>query len=77
MNHRYVVCTTAKPVQSAARLCLIVCIALVLQQSWHVCGVPAGKLAVSAAALNGSILPRTERDRSTADDSPVIKAQVG
>lgn len=30
---------------------------------------------MTAAALNGSLLPR-EKERSTADESPVVKSQV-
>lgn len=40
------------------------------------CMGPAGKLAVTAAALNGSLLPRGDKERSTTDDTPISKSQV-
>ena len=43
----------------------------------HISVCPVGKLALTAAALTGSLLPRGEKDRSTTDESPVVKAQVG
>ena len=36
----------------------------------------AGKLAVTGAALNGSLLPKSDKERSTTDESPVVKSQV-